>query len=123
MKILFGQKYYGKDVSECPSGFLVWCIEEYSDADWLLIQAAKKELAARLKLDWSPKTDEQRDLETALKKSTKQVERLTKENEHLLDVVMMSIQCRGNYYTVESYLNNPGYMYNVINLIRDANAS
>lgn len=118
MRILFGEKYYGKSIEEVPSGFLVWIIEEFEQADWLLIQAAKKELAARLKLDWSPKTDEQHDLETALKKSTKQVERLTKENEHLLDVVMMSVQCQGNYCTVESYLNNPGYMYSVMGLLR-----
>lgn len=123
MKILFGEKYYGKDTSEVPSGFLIWIIEEFESADWLLINAAKQELAARLKIDWTPKSDEQRDLETALSLSTKQVEKLLKERDHLFDVVMMSIQCRGNYYTVESYLNNPGYMYSVMKLIRDANAS
>lgn len=53
MKILFGVKYYGKDVNEVPSGFLIWIIEEYADADWSLIQACKKELATRLKLEWT----------------------------------------------------------------------
>lgn len=120
MKILFGEKYYGKDTSEVPSGFLVWIIEEFEQADWSLIQACKQELAGRLKLDWSPKSHEQQDLETALKLSTKQVDKLLKEKDFLFDVVMMSIQCRGNYYTVEGYLNNPGYMYTVMRMIKDA---
>lgn len=53
MKVLFGSKHYGKDISEVPSGFLVWCIEEYANADWLLIQECKKELSYRLKLEWT----------------------------------------------------------------------
>lgn len=52
MKILFGNAHYGKDTSECPSGFLIWIIEEYDKADWSLVNACKKELATRLKLDW-----------------------------------------------------------------------
>ena len=123
MKILFGEKYYGKDTSEVPSGFLVWLIEEYDKADWTLIDAAKQELAARLKIDWSPKSDHQQDLETALALSTKQVEKLLKERDHLFDVVMMSIQCRGNYYTVEGYLNDPKYMYSIMKMIKDVNSS
>lgn len=54
MKILFGTTHYMKDTSEVPSGFLVWIIEEYSAADWTLIQACKQELASRLKLDFVP---------------------------------------------------------------------
>lgn len=122
MKILFGTTHYGKDTSECPSGFLIWIIEEYEKADWLLLRACKEELSARLKLDWSPKPDFVLDLETALKMSTNQVDKLLKERDHLFDVVMMSIQCRGNYYTVEGYLNNPGYMYTIMRQIKDAHS-
>lgn len=53
MKILFGKEHYGKDTSECPTGFLVWIIESYEKAEWLLIQACKSEISARLKLDWT----------------------------------------------------------------------
>lgn len=118
MKILFG-KHYGKDVSELESSYLLFVIE--SDfADWTLTQACKKELSARLKLDWTPKSDEQRDLEAALKQSTKQVDKLMKEKDFLFDVLMMSVQCGGNYYTIEGYLNNPGYMYARIRQIKEA---
>jgi hypothetical protein len=55
MKIFFGQ-HFGKDVSELDSGYLVWIIESYPGADWLLIDACKKELSSRLKLDWEPPT-------------------------------------------------------------------
>ncbi|MFI5404873.1 MAG: hypothetical protein ACHQ1D_00020 [Nitrososphaerales archaeon] len=51
-KILFGKKYFNHDITTVPSGFLIWCIEEYEAADWLLINECKKELSARLKLEW-----------------------------------------------------------------------
>lgn len=76
MKILFGTTNYGRDTSEVDSGYLVWIIEQYDKADWTLVNACKKELSARLNLSWEPKSDEQRDLETALKQSTKQADKL-----------------------------------------------
>lgn len=53
MKILFGTEFYGKDISEVPSSFLLWIIEKYEAADWLLIQACKKEFSERLKIEWT----------------------------------------------------------------------
>lgn len=66
-----------KDISEVPSSFLIWIIEEYAKADWALINACKQELAARLKLDWTPKPSPHIDLVIEMR-------RLKKENERLL---------------------------------------
>lgn len=121
MKILFGQKYYGKNIEEVPSGFLVWIIEEYEKADWSLINAAKAELAHRLKLDWTPPTDQEKQLERRLHAAEAKLTASIRERNHLLNVVMMSVQCKGNPYTIESYLHSPGLLYSTMNQIKDAN--
>ncbi len=117
MKILFGSNY-GKDTSELESGYLVWIIEKYDKADWQLINACKSELSARLKLDWTPKSNELRDLETALKLSTKQVDTLLKQNDHLFKVIALSTICKGNEHILQSYLDNPNYADEIIGLIK-----
>lgn len=52
MLIFFTKDHYGKDTSELPSSLLVWIIEHKED--WVLVEACKKELSERLKLDWQP---------------------------------------------------------------------
>lgn len=122
MKILFGQKYYGKDTSEVPSGFLVWIIEEFQRADWSLINACKQELACRMKLDWEPPTQQEDLLQKEVDQLRKKLEAATREQEFLLDTVMMSIQCKGNRYILEGYLNNRPYMESIMRQIKDAQA-
>lgn len=114
MKLLFGQKYYGKDTSEVPSGFLVWIIEEYDKAEWSLINACKTELSARMKLDWTPPTDKDR----TIQRLTTELDTLRATNTILLDTVYMASIYRGNPYMIESFLASPKLMYDTIRNIK-----
>ena len=77
MKIFFGS-HYGKDISELESGYLIWIIEKYEAADWLLINECKKELSARLKLDWKEPEPHEYEL-------MREIDKLKKANTELLE--------------------------------------
>jgi hypothetical protein len=120
MLILFGSNY-GKDTSELESSYLVWIIEKYDGAEWTLIQACKQELSARLKIDWLPKSDEQRYLETALSLSTKQVTKLLAQID-LLEKCLIMASCFGaSRISVDGYLQNQKLLEQNLQLIKNAN--
>lgn len=105
-RLLFG-KHIGKPITEVPSGYLVWIVEDYDGADWLLIDACKAELSARLKLDWSPPDPLQH-----------QLDRLTTDHQFLADLLFMSQICKGNPIILESYIHNPALLYEELKLLR-----
>lgn len=113
MKILFGKKYFGKDVSECPSNFLLWIIESYRDADIMLIRACKEELSQRLKLDWEPPTD-------AVATLTKQ---LTTARTRI-DLLEKIIALHGAAaISAEKYLRNPALLESDLQILRSLKLS
>lgn len=114
MIILFGQKYIGKDTSEVPSGFLIWIIESFEQADWVLINACKHELSARLKLDWQPPSPQLAPLRAELA-------RIEQLNAHLLNVIGFAHICKGNLYIIEKYLNNPQLLESDLQSIQSLN--
>ena len=115
MKILFGTKFFGQDTIEVPSGFLVWIIEEYDKADWTLVQACKKELAARLKIDWS----EIRVEISEVKKISKRLKQAEDKIELLEKILLMSIFNKGNRIAIDGYLCNPSLLNQHINFIKE----
>lgn len=121
MKILFGNKYYGQDTSEVPSSFLIWVIEEYERAEWLLTSACKEELSARLKLDWSALNEREQDLIAQAAMSNSLNTKLLKRVDQLEKLLCMSISCKGNPYTLEMYLQNPELLEQNIKLIKQLN--
>ena|SRR3990167_402703 len=115
-KILFGNKYFGRDIQECPSYFLMWCIEQYIDADSILIRECKYELSERLELDWQPPTSDKKQIDILKIK----LDNSETEIQHLKDVIFMSIiTSRWNYYTAEKYLNAPVLLQSDIKFIRE----
>lgn len=97
MKIFFG-KHIGKDIEELESSYLIWVIE--SDfAEWTLVDACKKELSARLKIDWQPPSPQLAPLRAELS-------RIEQLNAHLINVIGFAHICKGNPYIIEKYLNN-----------------
>src|SRR3990167_1326358 len=114
MLILFGQKYLGKDTSEVPSGFLIWIIESFEQADWNIINAAKQELSARIKLDWKPPTDEEEIMR-------KEIIRLTNRTHQLESLLAMSTICKGNQIILDAYTHNPTLLEQDIKIIQSLN--
>ena len=108
-KILFGKKYFNHEITTVPSGFLVWCIESYDNADWMLINECKKELSARLKLDWTEPEPEVPILRRKLKAAESRIE-------HLENVIVISTMCGGNWMRVEAMINSPELVNEFLNL-------
>ncbi len=122
MKILFGTEHFGKDTSECPSGFLIWIIEKYLDADWLLINACKTELSSRLKIDWTLPTKKDVILSEQLEAEKKKVRALNSQIDLLEKCLIMSTGFGATRINVDGYLCNPKYLDQQLQLIKQANA-
>ena len=118
-KILFGTKYFGKSIDECPSGFLVWILESYSGCDFLLREACKAELSHRISIDFTPATPEQKQIDTL----TDRVRSRDIEIQHLKDVLLMSIFPKWNYYKAEMYLNYPALLKSDLEIIRETQST
>ena len=120
MKILFGKEHYGKNVSEVPSGFLVWIIEQYDKADWSLVDACKAELLGRLKVSWEPPTPP----EITLRRQVSKLEKIVLEQKAQLDIlekcIIMATVFKANRIAVDGYLGNPKLLDSHIHLIKES---
>ena len=112
-RIFFG-KHIGKKLSELDSGYLIWVIEHYDKADWLLINECKKELSERLKLDWEMPTYKEKELRD-------QVAALSETVTTLENALFLSMFQKGNPLQIEQNLRDPLYAKEIISLIRQVN--
>ena len=114
MQIFFG-KHSGKHIEELDSGYLLWIIEFYEKADWLLINACKAELSSRLKLDWTPPDTE----ENKIKKLNILLTRAQSRIVQLESLLAMAIICRGNKYIIHTYECNQSLLESDLLLIQE----
>lgn len=110
MKIFVG-KYAGRNIEDLPSQYLVWILEEFEGCEHTMREACKKELSARLKLDFDSPNEEQ------LFEAQQAINKLKSEIDHLRNVLVLSQLCKGNRYLVEGFESNPELAQSELKLI------
>lgn len=109
MKILFG-KYYGKELSELDSAYLLWIIEHYENSDWRLINECKRELSSRLKLEWIQ--------EDGVSEIKNKLSKLNSKLQHLELIISRTDLHKGNPYIIWQFMASPEYLKACINLLQ-----
>lgn len=120
MILLFGS-HYGKDTSELDSGYLIWIIEKYDGADWVLIEECKKELSERLKLSFEPQSEQHRTIIQASDALCHLNKQLLSRIDLLEKCLIMATEFGTSRLNVDGYLQNPKLLEQHLQFIRDVN--